>query len=91
MASDSKVVVEWPVRENGAETIYTAIIKVGFLSFDAKDEINVPIALSAFRDKLSFEMCFKVFYRSTWAWSCKKVVEWTPYDVKQIQSNKLIK
>ena len=26
----SKVVTEWPFQENGAETIYTALVKVGF-------------------------------------------------------------
>ena len=28
--SYSKVVVEWPFRENGAERIYTALVEVGF-------------------------------------------------------------
>ena len=29
MASESKVVVEWPFQENGAERIYTAFVVVG--------------------------------------------------------------
>ena len=32
MASGSKGVVEWPFRENGAERIYTAFVKVNFRS-----------------------------------------------------------
>ena len=34
MASERKVVVEWPFGENGAEKIYTALVKENFLSFE---------------------------------------------------------
>ena len=34
MSSESKVVVERPLRENGAERIYTASVKVDFLQFE---------------------------------------------------------
>ena len=40
---------------------------------------------------LSFEMCFKVMYRSKWAVSSKHMIEQTPFNVKKVKNNKLIK
>ena len=40
---------------------------------------------------LSFEMWFKVIYRSKWAVKGENMIENTPYNVKKIKNNKLIK
>ena len=57
-------------RENGAERIYTALVKVGLCHLE----------------------CFKVTYRSKWTVSSQNMAEiQTPYNMKTMKNNKLIK
>ena len=51
MASESKMVVEWPFRENGAERIYTNLVKVGLC--------NLKYVLKLCINRSKWDVCSK--------------------------------